>query len=132
MTEYVFFYFILILRLNLFTEQIIKEMAVTKKQLFLGLLILEFWLSGLIVLGVIFLKTDDIDTLTLLTFSSYAIGSFLAGVLSDLIGRKPLFIIASGLLFISVICMNFSLWTGLIVANFCIGPLNNLTFIFLN
>lgn len=107
-------------------------MAVTKKQLFLGLLILEFWLSGLIVLGVIFLKTDDIDTLTLLTFSSYAIGSFLAGVLSDLIGRKPLFIIASGLLFISVICMNFSLWAGLIVANFCIGPLNNLTFIFLN
>ena len=107
-------------------------MGINKIQCFLALLIFEFWISGLFVLGVIFLNVDDLDTLTLLTFSAYAVGSFLAGVLSDLVGRKPLFIVASLVLFCSSICTYFNIWAGLILGNLCIGPLNNLTFIFLN
>lgn len=99
---------------------------------FLALLIYEFWLSGLFVLSVIFLNVDDLDTLTLYTFTAYAIGSFLAGVLSDVIGRQPLFIVSAILLFCSSVIAYFNLWAGLIIANFCIGPLNNLTFILLN
>lgn len=107
-------------------------MITIKLKCFLALLIFEFWLSGLFVLGVIFLDIEDLDTLTLFTFTAYAIGSFLAGVLSDLIGRRPLFIAASLLLFCSAISTYLNLWVGLILANLCIGPINNLTFIFLN
>ena len=59
-------------------------------------------------------------------------GSFLTGVLSDVVGRRPLFLVSSLLLFGSSIAANFDLWAGLIAANLCIGPLNNLTFLFLN
>jgi len=100
--------------------------------LFLATLIYEFWLSGLFVLSVIFLSIDDLDTLTLCTFLGYAVGSFLTGVISDLVGRRPLFVISSLLLFISSVLAYFNLWAGLIAANLCIGPLNNLTFLFLN
>ena len=99
---------------------------------FMVLLIYEFWLSGLFVLSVIFLDIEDLDTLTLYTFTAYAVGSFLTGVLSDVIGRQPLFIIAAIVLFCSSVVTYFNLWAGLIIANLCIGPLNNLTFIFLN
>lgn len=100
--------------------------------LFLATLVYEFWLSGLIVLSVIFLSIDDLDTLTLYTFLAYAVGSFLTGILSDLVGRRPLFLVSSLLLFVSAIIAYFNLWAGLIAANLCIGPLNNLTFLFLN
>lgn len=109
-----------------------KRMTTVNINIFFFTLIYEFWLSGLFVLSVIFLDIEDLDTLTLLTFSSYALGSFLAGVLSDIVGRQPLFIISSLLLFVSSIWAYFDIWGGFILANLCIGPLNNLTFIFLN
>ena len=107
-------------------------MAISKINSFLALLIFEFWLSGLFVLSVIFIEIEDLDTLTLCTFGAYAVGSFIAGATSDMIGRKPLFVVSSVLLFVAAVISNFSLWTGFILANLCIGPLNNLTFIFLN
>jgi len=107
-------------------------MSTLTTNLFLATLVYEFWLSGLIVLSVIFLPIEDLDTLTLCTFLGYAVGSFVTGVLSDVVGRKPLFLVSSLLLFVSVVIAFFNLWVGLIAANICIGPLNNLTFLFLN
>jgi len=86
----------------------------------------------LFILSVIFLDIDNLDTLTLFTFISYSVGSFSAGILSDLLGRKPLFIIASILLFISSIVLFWDLTAGFVIANLSIGPLNNLTFVFIN
>lgn len=100
--------------------------------IFLATLVLEFWLSGLFVLSVIFLDIPDLDSLTLYTFLSYAVGSFLAGVLSDKIGRKPIFMVCSCVLFLSSLLVFWNLTAGLILANACIGPLNNLTFVFIN
>ena len=107
-------------------------MSIGKINTFLALLIYEFWLSGLYVLSVIFLDIDDLDTLTLCTFGAYAVGSFIAGATSDLVGRKPLFLIFSFFLFVASVISNYNLWAGFILANVCIGPLNNLTFVFLN
>ena len=107
-------------------------MTTIKINSFLALLVFEFWLSGLFVLSVIFLQIEDLDLLTLCTFASYAIGSFLTGILSDILGRKPLFIVFSVMLLASAITTYFNVWVGLILANLCIGPLNNLTFVFLN
>jgi MFS family permease len=98
----------------------------------LGLLVYEFWLSGLFVLSVIFLPIEDLDLLTLCTFAAYAVGSFLTGVLSDIAGRRPLFVAFAVLLFGAAALSFFNLWAGLILANLCIGPLNNLTFVLLN
>ena len=71
------------------------------------------------------------DTLTLCTFAGYAVGSFIAGISSDIVGRRPLFVIFSVLLFFAAVTAFFNVWVGLILANICIGPLNNLTFVFL-
>ena len=84
------------------------------------------------MLSVIFLDIPDLDSLTLYTFLSYAVGSFLAGVLSDKIGRKPIFMVCSCVLFLSSLLVFWNLTAGLILANACIGPLNNLTFVFIN
>ena len=109
-----------------------KRMSTIKYTLFLILLTYLFWLSGLFVLSPIFLSIDDLDTLVLCTFGSYALGSFMSGILSDMVGRKPLFIVCSGLLSVAATTSFFNIWAGLIIANMCIGPLNNLTFVFLN
>ena len=103
-----------------------------KQNLFSFLLVVEFWISGLFVLSVIFLNIPELEDLTLVTFIGYSVGSFLAGIFSDIIGRKPLFIVCSIGLFISSILLFWSLTAGFILANFCIGPLNNLTFVFIN
>lgn len=103
-----------------------------KAEVFTALLVVEFWISGLFILSVIFLEIEDLDDLTLFTFISYSVGSFSAGVLSDLMGRKPLFLIASILLFVSSLLLFYDLTAGFILANLCIGPLNNLTFVFIN
>ena len=107
-------------------------MTKTKSTLFLTLLIYLFWISGLFVLSPIFLSIEDLDTLMLFTFGSYALGSFVSGILSDMFGRKPIFIVFSGLLSIGATTSFFNIWAGLIIGNLCIGPLNNLTFVFLN
>lgn len=84
------------------------------------------------MLNVIFLNLDYLDDLTLYTFFAYSIGSFTAGILSDIIGRRLLFMISSALLFLSSGLMLWNLTAGLILANLSIGPLNNLTFVFIN
>ena len=99
---------------------------------FVWLLVGEFWLSGLFVLSVIFLKIVDLDTLTLWTFLAYSLGSFSAGILSDIIGRRWLFVVSSCVLFTSSVILLMDLYVGFILANLCIGPLNNLTFVFIN
>lgn len=68
---------------------------------FIWLLIYEFWLSGLFVLSVIFLQVNDLDTLTLWTFLAYSLGSFSGGILSDIFGRRVIFIISSAVLLFS-------------------------------
>jgi MFS family permease len=103
-----------------------------KNDIFLAVLIGEFWISGLFILSVIFLEIDNLDNLTLFTFISYSVGSFSAGILSDLIGRKPLFLFFSLLLFGGSIVLFWNLTAGFIIANLSIGPLNNLTFVFIN
>jgi MFS family permease len=103
-----------------------------KGEAFVWLLIAEFWLSGLFVLSVIFLEIGDLDTLTLWTFLAYSLGSFSAGILSDIIGRRWLFVVSSCLLFISSAILLVDLTAGFILANLCIGPLNNLTFVFIH
>ncbi len=103
-----------------------------KSQAFIWLLIYEFWLSGLFVLSVIFLQVEDLDTLTLWTFFAYSLGSFSGGILSDLLGRKIIFNISSIILLFSALLALINFQIGFIIANLCIGPLNNLTFVFLN
>lgn len=102
------------------------------KGAFVWLLVGEFWLSGLFVLSVIFLEIADLDTLTLWTFLAYSLGSFSAGILSDIVGRRWIFVVSSCLLFISSTILLVDLQAGFILANLCIGPLNNLTFVFIN
>lgn len=104
----------------------------SKITLFSYLIVLEFWISGLFVLSVIFLDIPDLDNLTLLTFIGYSVGSFLAGILSDIVGRKILFLISSIGLFLSSLLLFEDIQAGFILANVCIGPLNNLTFVFIN
>jgi MFS family permease len=77
--------------------------------LFLASLVYLFWLSGLFVLSVIFLSIEDLDTLTLYTFFAYALGSFLTGVISDIVGRRPLFLISSLFLFVSSVIAYFNI-----------------------
>jgi MFS family permease len=84
------------------------------------------------VLSVIFLDISDLDDLTLWTFFAYSLGSFSAGILSDIIGRRFLFMVCSCLLFLSSAIMLWDISAGLILANLSIGPLNNLTFVFIN
>ena len=103
-----------------------------KEEAFIWLLIGQFWLSGLFVLSVIFLNIQNLDDLILLTFLSYSLGSFSAGILSDIVGRRWLFIIFSCVLFLSSLILLWDISIGFILANLCIGPLNNLTFVFIN
>lgn len=100
--------------------------------IFIATLVMEFWISGLFILSVIFLDIDNMDDLTLCTFIAYAVGSFIAGVVSDKMGRRPLFVLASILLFLSSLLLLWNQFFGFILASLCIGPLNNLTFVFIN
>lgn len=110
----------------------IVSKMINKEEAFVWLLVGQFWLSGLFVLSVIFLNIQDLDDLTLLTFLGYSLGSFSAGILSDIVGRRWLFIICSCILFLSSLILLWDLSIGFILANLCIGPLNNLTFVFIN
>lgn len=67
-----------------------------------------------------------------MTFIGYAVGSFLAGVLSDIYGRKPIFVISSILLTVAAALTWVYPFYGYILANLAIGPLNNLTFVLIN
>jgi MFS family permease len=56
----------------------------------------------------------------------------LAGIISDIYGRKPIFLFSSVILTLaSVIAWQYPFY-GYILANLAIGPLNNLTFVFIN
>ncbi len=72
-------------------------------------------------LSIIFLSIEYLDTLTLYTFFAYAVGSFLTKVISDIVGRRPLFLISSLFLFVSSVVTYFNIWIDLISANLCIG-----------
>ena len=56
----------------------------------------------------------------------------MAGIISDIYGRKPIFLISSVFLALSAVFILVNPFYGYIMSNLAIGPLNNLTFVYIN
>lgn len=92
-------------------------------------LIVQFWLSGSYIMGIIFTQSEDLEDLNMWMFLTLALGSLVGGVLADGLGAVRVFKLYSVILgFGAGVCL-LDRFIGHIWVAGCIGLLNNLTFV---